>query len=198
MGLLPSSSKIRSLEGPLSLHVRAGDRTTAGAGGSERLAAGNLVERVFPLGAQGSHGSSTCGPAKHGRGWWTKCRRTAPAQRDFCHRPREATRSKAPLSLRRQPIRLTPCARRRCAKKKALGEGLGDLVARTRFELVISALRGRRPKPLDERAIQLLAGRGWDGGNRTPTDGTRIRCPTVRRHPKGIVLRVCDARKNST
>ena len=27
------------------------------------------------------------------------------------------------------------------------------LVARTRFELVISALRGRRPKPLDERAI---------------------------------------------
>ena len=28
-----------------------------------------------------------------------------------------------------------------------------DLVARTRFELVIAALRGRRPKPLDERAI---------------------------------------------
>ena len=27
------------------------------------------------------------------------------------------------------------------------------MVARTRFELVISALRGRRPKPLDERAI---------------------------------------------
>ena len=27
------------------------------------------------------------------------------------------------------------------------------LVARTRFELVISALRGRRPEPLDERAI---------------------------------------------
>ena len=26
------------------------------------------------------------------------------------------------------------------------------MVARTRFELVISALRGRRPKPLDERA----------------------------------------------
>ena len=35
------------------------------------------------------------------------------------------------------------------------------LVARTRFELVISALRGRRPKPLDERAlmtIEILAG----------------------------------------
>ena len=29
----------------------------------------------------------------------------------------------------------------------------GCLVARTRFELVISALRGRRPKPLDERAV---------------------------------------------
>ena len=28
-----------------------------------------------------------------------------------------------------------------------------SMVARTRFELVISALRGRRPKPLDERAI---------------------------------------------
>ena len=27
------------------------------------------------------------------------------------------------------------------------------MVARTRFELVISALRGRRPKPLDERAM---------------------------------------------
>ena len=27
------------------------------------------------------------------------------------------------------------------------------MVARTRFELVISALRGRRPEPLDERAI---------------------------------------------
>ena len=35
---------------------------------------------------------------------------------------------------------------------------LHSLVARTRFELVISALRGRRPKPLDERAI-CLAGR---------------------------------------
>ena len=32
-------------------------------------------------------------------------------------------------------------------------EALQSLVARTRFELVISALRGRRPKPLDERAI---------------------------------------------
>ena len=33
--------------------------------------------------------------------------------------------------------------------------GLSFMVARTRFELVISALRGRRPKPLDERAISL-------------------------------------------
>ena len=33
--------------------------------------------------------------------------------------------------------------------------GIRSVVARTRFELVISALRGRRPKPLDERAIGL-------------------------------------------
>ncbi len=33
--------------------------------------------------------------------------------------------------------------------------GIKIMVARTRFELVISALRGRRPKPLDERAISL-------------------------------------------
>ena len=33
--------------------------------------------------------------------------------------------------------------------------GFKFMVARTRFELVISALRGRRPKPLDERAIGL-------------------------------------------
>ena len=62
------------------------------------------------------------------------------------------------------------------------------LVARTRFELVISALRGRRPKPLDERAIQLSGTLGWDGENRTPTDGTRIRCPTVRRRPTRCCL----------
>ena len=33
------------------------------------------------------------------------------------------------------------------------GSGLVFLVALTRFELAISALRGRRPKPLDDRAI---------------------------------------------
>ena len=37
------------------------------------------------------------------------------------------------------------------------------LVARTRFELVISALRGRRPKPLDERAINEWL--GWRESN---------------------------------
>ena len=39
------------------------------------------------------------------------------------------------------------------------------LVARTRFELVISALRGRRPEPLDERATYAIvrqAANGWD------------------------------------
>ena len=33
--------------------------------------------------------------------------------------------------------------------------GLKFMVALTRFELVISALRGRRPEPLDERGISL-------------------------------------------
>ena len=40
-----------------------------------------------------------------------------------------------------------------------------SLVARTRFELVISALRGRRPEPLDERATYAIvrqAANGWD------------------------------------
>ena len=37
--------------------------------------------------------------------------------------------------------------------EKGSRESPERLVARTRFELVISALRGRRPKPLDERAI---------------------------------------------
>ena len=60
--------------------------------------------------------------------------------------------------------------------------GSAFVVARTRFELVISALRGRRPKPLDERAICSSAN-GWDGGSRTPIDGTRIRCPTIGLHP---------------
>lgn len=44
-------------------------------------------------------------------------------------------------------------------KRRPPGGGLLiSLVARTRFELVISALRGRRPEPLDERAIRLLRG----------------------------------------
>ena len=69
---------------------------------------------------------------------------------------------------------------------------LQSLVARTRFELVISALRGRRPKPLDERAICSKCN-GWDGGSRTPIDGTRIRCPAIRRHPSGITRQpACD------
>ena len=40
-----------------------------------------------------------------------------------------------------------------CEKAPIEVGALQPLVARTRFELVISALRGRRPKPLDERAI---------------------------------------------
>ena len=38
-------------------------------------------------------------------------------------------------------------------RKRPLEGPAKFLVARTRFELVISALRGRRPEPLDERAI---------------------------------------------
>ena len=30
---------------------------------------------------------------------------------------------------------------------------------------------------------------GWDGESRTPVDGTRIRCPTTRRHPKMSAVR---------
>ena len=41
--------------------------------------------------------------------------------------------------------------------------GKSALVARTRFELVISALRGRRPKPLDERAMNEWL--GWRESN---------------------------------
>ena len=69
------------------------------------------------------------------------------------------------------------------------------LVARTGFEPVISALRGRRPEPLDERAKKREASSayGWDGGSRTPIDGTRIRCPAIRRHPK--VMRVTPQRE---
>ena len=42
-----------------------------------------------------------------------------------------------------------------CMRKQnpGLATRVEHLVARTRFELVISALRGRRPEPLDERAI---------------------------------------------
>ena len=36
---------------------------------------------------------------------------------------------------------------------KKLGSPNSGLVARTGFEPVISALRGRRPEPLDERAV---------------------------------------------
>ena len=42
------------------------------------------------------------------------------------------------------------------------------MVARTRFELVISALRGRCPKPLDERAIlsmRFVKWLGWKESN---------------------------------
>lgn len=75
------------------------------------------------------------------------------------------------------------------------GSPNSDLVARTGFEPVISALRGRRPEPLDERAKSETSAHGWDGGSRTPIDGTRIRCPAIRRHPK--VMRVTPQREET-
>ena len=41
---------------------------------------------------------------------------------------------------------------RRQKEKRSGNRSASHLVARSRFELLISALRGRRPKPLDERA----------------------------------------------
>ena len=43
--------------------------------------------------------------------------------------------------------------KRRQKEKRSGNRSASHLVARSRFELLISALRGRRPKPLDERAI---------------------------------------------
>ena len=77
--------------------------------------------------------------------------------------------------------------------------GIEQLVARTGFEPVISALRGRRPEPLDERAVSIWrTATGWDGGSRTPIDGTRIRCPAIRRHPNWLLSALLCARKNIT
>ena len=44
------------------------------------------------------------------------------------------------------------CVNKKIPKPVETGLGNSGLVARTGFEPVISALRGRRPEPLDERA----------------------------------------------
>ena len=59
------------------------------------------------------------------------------------------------------------------------------LVAPTGFEPATFALRGRRPKPLDDGAIKQIYQNGWGGRSRTLTYGTRNRCPAIRRHPSG-------------
>ena len=59
------------------------------------------------------------------------------------------------------------------------------LVAPTGFEPATFALRGRRPKPLDDGAIKRIYQNGWGGRSRTLTYGTRNRCPAIRRHPSG-------------
>ena len=89
-------------------------------------------------------------------------------------------------------------ARKRKQARANIALTCGLLAARTGFEPVISALRGRRPKPLDERAI--ICAIGWGGRSRTLTDGTRIRCPTIRRHPsiKCRMEPLCGARLHIT
>ena len=58
------------------------------------------------------------------------------------------------------------------------------LVAHTGFEPVISALRGQRPKPLDECATL----KSWGSWIRTRAHGFRVRCPTARLIPKALEL----------
>ena len=59
-----------------------------------------------------------------------------------------------------------------------------DLVAHTGFEPVISSLRGRCPKPLDECAAKF----GWGSRIRTWPNGSRVRRPTARRIPSSLGL----------
>ena len=77
-----------------------------------------------------------------------------------------------------------------CNKKAKQLLGFEILVASTGFEPAISALRGRRPKPLDDEAIHI----GWGGRSRTLTYGTRNRCPTIRRHPNALTIAMVVAR----
>ena len=60
------------------------------------------------------------------------------------------------MLINRDPERRAPIA-------KQARRPVEVLVARTRFELVISALRGRRPEPLDERAICTMQMAGMEG-----------------------------------
>ena len=62
---------------------------------------------------------------------------------------------------------------------------IGELVAHTGFEPVISALRGRCPRPLDECAT--LQTSGWGEWIRTTVGRFRVCCPTTRRLPTGAV-----------
>lgn len=71
------------------------------------------------------------------------------------------------------------------AEAKASAE---HLVAPTGFEPATFALRGRRPKPLDDGAIKRIYQNGWGGRSRTLTYGTRNRCPTIRRHPNELCV----------
>ena len=71
------------------------------------------------------------------------------------------------------------------SKKAEAKASAVHLVAPTGFEPATFALRGRRPKPLDDGAINESTENGWGGRSRTLTYGTRNRCPAIRRHPSG-------------
>ena len=62
------------------------------------------------------------------------------------------------------------------------------VVARTGFEPVISALRGRCPWPLDERATHKANFGGWGSRIRTSAYRSRVCRPTTRRIPTVIAV----------
>lgn len=76
------------------------------------------------------------------------------------------------------------------SKKAETKASAVHLVAPTGFEPATFALRGRRPKPLDDGAINESTENGWGGRSRTLTYGTRNRCPAIRRHPNLLPVRL--------
>ena len=85
-----------------------------------------------------------------------------------------------------QTVGATGRRRTGCPRRAVLWSArtTGGLVARTGFEPVISALRGRCPWPLDERATRSAKiGNGWGSRIRTSAYRSRVCRPTTRRIP---------------